>query len=72
MNKKELTTHRGKSAEDIKKELRELEARKETLQFDLAAGKVKNIREIRDVKKSIAQLKTLIGERSRAVMPNTK
>lgn len=53
------------------REIRELEARKETLQFDLAAGKVKNIREIRDVKRSIAQLKTLLSERSRSVLPAT-
>lgn len=45
------------------KEIRELESRKEALQFDLAAGKVKNIREIRDVKKSVAQLKTLLRDR---------
>ncbi|MBI2278583.1 MAG: 50S ribosomal protein L29 [Candidatus Brennerbacteria bacterium] len=62
MKTKELIARRGKNAEDLMKEIRELAARKETLQFDLAAGKVKNIREIRQVKKSIAQLKTLLKE----------
>ncbi|MDP3975129.1 MAG: 50S ribosomal protein L29 [Candidatus Jorgensenbacteria bacterium] len=66
MKTKDLTTRRGKSAEDLMKEIRELEGRKEALQFDLAAGKVKNIREIRDVKKSVAQLKTLLRERETA------
>lgn len=70
MKKKELTTHRGKSVEDIMKEIRELEARKEALQFDLAAGKVKNIREIRTVKKSVAQLNTLLRERQERLTPN--
>ncbi len=28
--------------------------------FDLSAGKVKNVREIREVKKDIARIKTLI------------
>ncbi|MFH0806418.1 MAG: 50S ribosomal protein L29 [Candidatus Brennerbacteria bacterium] len=64
MKKKELTTSRGKSVEDITKEIRILESRKEALQFDLVAGKVKNIREIRDVKKSVAQLHTLLKERA--------
>lgn len=64
MKKKDLTTHKGKSNEDLTKEIRELESRKEALQFDLAAGKVKNIREIRDVKKSVAQLHTLLKERA--------
>lgn len=63
MNKKDITARRGKSADDLVKEIRELESRKEALQFDLAAGKVKNIREIRDVKKSVAQLHTLLKER---------
>lgn len=64
MKKKELTNHKNKSSEDLMKEIRTLEGRKEALQFDLAAGKVKNIREIRDVKKSVAQLHTLLRERN--------
>lgn len=32
------------------------------LQFDLSVGKVKNIREIREIKKSIARLLTLIKQ----------
>lgn len=64
MKKKDLTNHKGKSDTELMKEVRELEARKEALQFDLAAGKVKNIREIRDVKKSVAQLRTLLAQRN--------
>ena len=64
MKKKELTNHKSKSDADLVKEIHELESRKETLQFDLAAGKVKNIREIREVKKSVAQLHTLLKERT--------
>jgi large subunit ribosomal protein L29 len=64
MKAKDLNARRGKSTEDLMKEIRELESRKEALQFDLAAGKVKNIREIRDVKKSVAQLRTLLTQRT--------
>jgi len=46
-----------------KEELRELLAlQKETLRqlrFDLAAGKVKNVRQIRQVRKTIAQILTV-------------
>ncbi len=34
------------------------------LRFDLAAGKVKNIREIREIKKDIARIKTLMQKDS--------
>ncbi len=70
MKKKDLANRKGKNEAELTKEIRELESRKEALQFDLAAGKVKNIREIRDVKKSVAQLRTLLGERGR-LTPNT-
>ncbi len=59
MKKKELATHKNKPVVEIEKELREARARLEALQFDLAAGKVKNIREVRATKKTIAQLLTL-------------
>ena len=47
---------------------KELEARKEkvaNLKFDLAAGKVKNIREIRHLKKEIAKLMTLLSSKGK-------
>lgn len=44
---------------ELEKEIREFRARLEALRFDLAAGKVKNIKEIKAVRKSIAQLLTL-------------
>jgi len=70
MEKKELAARRGKNTDVIMKEIQELESRKEALQFDLVAGKVKNIREIQDVKRSIAQLKTLLAERQRSASPS--
>ena len=33
-----------------------------TLRFDLASGKIKNVREIRKIKKDIARILTLLNE----------
>ncbi|MFH1161866.1 MAG: 50S ribosomal protein L29 [Candidatus Jorgensenbacteria bacterium] len=65
MKKKELHTYREKPMPEIEKEIREARARLEALKFDLVRGKVKNIREVRAVKKTIAQLLTLREARVR-------
>jgi ribosomal protein L29 len=65
MKKKEFEDLKNKPAEELRKFLRELQERKETLSFDLAQGKVKNIQELRNVKKSIAQILTILSEISR-------
>jgi ribosomal protein L29 len=64
MKKRELNIHREKPISEIEKEVREARARLEGLKFDLAGGKVKNIREVRAVRKTIAQLLTLRRARS--------
>jgi len=65
MKKKELRIYREKPMPEIEKEIREARARLEALKFDLVRGKVKNIREVRAVKKTIAQLLTLRETRVR-------
>lgn len=60
MKTKELQEHRTKPLPDLEKELAVYEEKLVQLKFDLARGKVKNLREIRGIKKSIAQLKTFI------------
>lgn len=60
MKTNELQEHRTKSLPDLEKELAVYEEKLVQLKFNLARGKVKNLREIREIKKSIAQLKTLI------------
>ncbi|KPJ54912.1 hypothetical protein AMJ47_02470 [Parcubacteria bacterium DG_72] len=47
-----------KSKKELQKTLKELRERLRQLRFDLAAGKVKNIREIRAIKKDIARILT--------------
>ena len=59
MKRKELQSFRNKSLVELDKAVREYMAKLNNLKFDLAAGKVKNIKEIKNSKKSIAQLLTL-------------
>lgn len=71
MKKSEFKAIKNKSEEEIKKQLGELRARSIDLKFDLAAGKVKNISEIHKVKTAIAQLLTVLRERSKKTVENT-
>lgn len=49
-----------KSQAELQKLLQDLRERLRQLRFDLAAGKVKNVREIRQIKKDIARILTLL------------
>lgn len=51
---------RQKSKEELEKLLKDSQERLRQLRFDLAAGKVKNVREIRMTKKDIARILTLL------------
>lgn len=55
-----LVELRQKSKEELKKFLKDNRERLRNLRFDLSAGKVKNVREIRKIKKEIAQILTLL------------
>ncbi len=50
---------RRKSESELKKLLNDDGEKLRQLRFDLAAGKVKNVREIRRIKREIAQVLTL-------------
>jgi len=56
---------RQKSPAELQKMLSEYREKLRQLRFDLAAGKVKNIREIREVKKDIARILTLLNQKSK-------
>jgi ribosomal protein L29 len=60
MKKKELAEYKNKSIDELEKELANFRARLSALKWDLVQGKVKNIREIRQIKKTVAQILTLI------------
>jgi len=62
MNKKELQTYRSKASTERHKEIQDSRVRLNDLRFDLASGKVKNVKEIRSLRKKIAYLLTIEKE----------
>jgi len=63
-----------KSKEELQKTLEDDREKLRQLRFDLSAGKVKNVREIRNIKKEIARILTLLGPLSskKGVQPPKK
>ena len=53
---------RKKTADDLRKQVIEGRDRLRQLRFDLAGGKVKNVREIRNTKKLVAQILTILRQ----------
>ena len=51
-----------KSKEELAKILQDSREKLQQLRFDLSAGKVKNVREIRSIKKEIARILTLLKQ----------
>lgn len=51
---------RKKSKEELQKILKDNREKLRQLRFDLSAGKVKNVKEIRNLKKEIARILTLL------------
>jgi len=62
MKTKEL---RQKSEKELQKLLQGLRERLRKLRFDLVSGKVKNVREIRQTRKDIARILTILNERKK-------
>ena len=65
MKKNTLQEHKNKNSAELTKELGLLRAKLGGMKFDLAAGKSNAIKEIRGIKKQIAQMLTILNERSR-------
>ena len=57
---------REKSLDELHARERELQERLLKLRFQRATGRIENPSQIRQVRKEIARIKTLLGERSRA------
>jgi large subunit ribosomal protein L29 len=60
------TDLRTKSDDELKEQLRDLHKEAFNLRFQAASGQLENTARVRRVKRTIAQVKTVIGERSRA------
>ena len=59
----EIKELRQKSKEELGKLLKDIRERQRSLRFDLVTGKVKNVREIRQIKKDIARALTILKEK---------
>jgi large subunit ribosomal protein L29 len=53
---------RQKSKQELHKLLQDLREKLRQLRFDLTGGKVKNVREIRHIRKDIARILTLLKQ----------
>lgn len=62
MKRKELEQLKTKPSEELKKMLAEHTEKRWSLKEGLLNGKVKNVKEMRDVKKDIARLMTLLKQ----------
>lgn len=62
MKRKAFNEFKEKPVVEMEKEIETLRERLRGLKFNLAAGKVKNAKEVKNVKKSIAQLLTVVNE----------
>jgi large subunit ribosomal protein L29 len=60
------TELRDKSVDELQTRERELNEQLFKLRFQKATGRMENPMKIREVKREIARIKTLLGERSRA------
>ena len=69
MKQTEIKALRAKSLPELQAVSHENRERLRALRLDLAAGKVKNVREIRAVRKDIARIQTVV--RSRQNTPGT-
>ncbi len=63
MKKRELQELKMKSAAELEKMLKDGKEKLRALKFDLFAGKVKNINELKRVKKDIARVLTIMNSR---------
>ncbi|MBI2035078.1 MAG: 50S ribosomal protein L29 [Candidatus Liptonbacteria bacterium] len=64
MKRSEFQELKNKPLPELQKVVSEKRERLQSLRFDLSAGKVKNVSEIRKVRKDIAQALTLIQKQN--------
>ena len=64
MKKKEITELKTKPVAELEKFVRDSKEKLRVLKFDLIAGKVKNVKDLRMLKKDIARALTFIRDKS--------
>lgn len=55
---------RQKTQEELRRNVKEIRERLRSLRFDLTSGKVKNVREIRQIRKDVARILTVLKEKN--------
>jgi large subunit ribosomal protein L29 len=70
MKAKDLNVSRENNVDEIQKKVMDLKAELFNLRFQLATGQLENPMRVKEVKKSIAQLKTILREKELKVMEN--
>ena len=68
MKKREIQQLKTKPAAELSKLIKESEEKIRKLRFDLAAGKVKNVAELRNARKLVARIYTFLAEQRRAAI----
>ncbi len=66
MKRRDVTQLKTKPVAELQKMVTEAREKLRKLRFDLAAGKVKNVAELRGTRKAIACVLTLLQERANA------
>lgn len=64
MKKSRLAEARNKEITELKKQLTEIQQQLTKLRLEIASGKTKNTRATKNLRKDIAQLETIIREKS--------
>lgn len=64
MSKIKADEMRGKTADELKSQLVELKKQAFNLRFQSATGQLQNPAEMRQVRRSIARVKTILGEKT--------
>ena len=72
MKKKELNQFRTKGKAEVDKELVRLEKSLKEARLNIASGKESNLKEVKNIRKDIAQLLTIRGTIKDSEKPETK
>ncbi len=64
MKKTDIQKINDKNETELEKDLAESKNKLQTLRFDLAAGKIKNLGEVKEIRKKIARILTFLKQKS--------